>query len=126
MVMMAGLGPPLLRIQMTNLWRIELCISAVEDSRIDRDWIRLGHGRSDLRTALGRDAIGTYGLAAQKANRKPVLIQLMALSETSKYCAAVVEMEEKVSHCLADVRMRSYRGRSCLTSQLTTIFSSTS
>jgi hypothetical protein len=28
-----------------------------------------------------------------------VLIQLMALSDTSKYSAAVVEMEEKVNHC---------------------------
>jgi hypothetical protein len=55
-----------------------------------------------------------------------VLIQLMALSETSKYCAAVVEMEEKVSHCLADVSIRGYIGVMCLTSQLTTIFSSTS
>jgi hypothetical protein len=40
----------------------------------------------------------TYGLAAQKAKRNPVLSQLMALSETSKYSAEVVEMEEKVSH----------------------------
>jgi hypothetical protein len=50
----------------------------------------------------------------------------MALSETSKYCAAVVEMEEKVSHCLAGVSIRDYIGGRCLTSQLTTIFSSTS
>jgi hypothetical protein len=28
-----------------------------------------------------------------------VLIQLMALSDTSKYSADVVEMEEKVNHC---------------------------
>jgi hypothetical protein len=55
-VMMAGLGPPLLRVRMTT------------------------------------------GLATQKAKRKPVLIQLMALSETRKYCDAVVDIEEKVSH----------------------------
>jgi hypothetical protein len=67
-VMMAGLGPPLLRIQMTNLWRIELCQQGRGES-IDRDQIRLGHGRSDPRSALGCDAIGTYGLATQKANR---------------------------------------------------------
>jgi hypothetical protein len=40
----------------------------------------------------------THGLAIQKAKRYPVLSQLMALSETSKYSAAVVEMEEKVNH----------------------------
>jgi hypothetical protein len=41
----------------------------------------------------------TYGLTAQNAKRKAVLIQLMALSDTSKYSAAVVEIEEKVNHC---------------------------
>jgi hypothetical protein len=65
--MMAGLGPPLLRIQMTNLWRIDFCQRSRGES-IDRDKIRLWQGRSDLRSARGCDAIGTYGLAAQKAN----------------------------------------------------------
>lgn len=46
---------------------------------------------------MGRVAI-TYGLATQNAKRYPVLNQLMALSETWKYSAAVVEIDEKVSH----------------------------
>ena len=40
----------------------------------------------------------THGLATQKAKRYPVLSQLTAFSETPKYSAEVVDMEEKVSH----------------------------
>jgi hypothetical protein len=40
----------------------------------------------------------THGLAAQNAKRKPVLIQLIAPSETLKYSDAVVDTAENVSH----------------------------
>lgn len=59
-----------------------------------------------------------------------MLIQLIALSETSKYSAAVVEMDENVNHCLRasatceiDIWI-DHEGAH--TSQLTTIFSNTS
>lgn len=39
------------------------------------------------------------GVAATKANRKPVESQLIALSDTLKYCADDVDTAEKVSHC---------------------------
>lgn len=55
--MIAGLGPPLLRVQIT------------------------------------------IGLIAQNAKRYPVLNQLIALSETPKYSADVVDIAENVSHC---------------------------
>ena len=40
----------------------------------------------------------THGLAIQNANRYPIDIQLMALSDTRKYSAAVLEIAENVSH----------------------------
>lgn len=40
-----------------------------------------------------------------------MLIQLIALSETSKYSAAVVEMDEKVNHYISDM----ISNRSCIT-----------
>lgn len=39
-----------------------------------------------------------YGVTATNAKRKPVLSQLMALCETSKYSEAVDDTAEKVSH----------------------------
>ena len=79
MVIMAGLGPPLLRVKMTTLaYRVHY---------------RQFHVIVECRCRK------IYGLAAQKANRYPVLIQLIALSETPKCWEAVVDMEEKVNHC---------------------------
>jgi hypothetical protein len=40
----------------------------------------------------------SYGLIATNANKNPVLSQLIAVSETPKYCDEVVETAEKVSH----------------------------
>lgn len=40
----------------------------------------------------------TYGLMTTKANKNAVLSQLMAVSEVSKYSAAVVERAAKVNH----------------------------
>lgn len=39
------------------------------------------------------------GVAMQKAKRKPVLSQLMAVIEVSKYSEAVIETGAKESHC---------------------------
>jgi hypothetical protein len=40
----------------------------------------------------------THGLATTKANKKPVLSQLMEDSVTLKKCAAVEETAEKANH----------------------------
>ena len=44
--------------------------------------------------------MSTYGTAARNEKRKAVLNQLMAVSDTWKYCAASMETGEKVNHCV--------------------------
>jgi hypothetical protein len=40
----------------------------------------------------------TYGAEMQKANKKLVLSQFIAVCDTSKYCPDVSEMAAKVNH----------------------------
>lgn len=112
-VMIAGLGPPLFKIQMTML--------------TSRSVIGM-LGPGSFRFFVSQEVMPTYGLIPQKAKRYPVLIQFMALSETSKYSAAVVEMDEKVNHCIqnvSDMQIDVWIG-GAHTSQLTMIFNNTS
>ena len=46
------------------------------------------------------ESSGTHGLMAHNENKKPVLSQLMAVSETWKNSAAVPDTGENVSHYL--------------------------
>jgi hypothetical protein len=48
----------------------------------------------------------SYGEAMTKANRKPVLSQLMALSDTWKNWEAVLDTAEKVNHCRLSAQSR--------------------
>lgn len=41
---------------------------------------------------------GTDGVETQKANKNAVLSQLIVASDTLKYCADVLDIEEKVNH----------------------------
>lgn len=109
MVTMAGLGPPLFRTQMTKLREC--------DQRMRNEGLFLCAERGI-----------SHGLAMQKAKRYPVLSQLIALSETWKYSAAVDETEENVSHyryrmvSIWSHVVGAVQGIEGPTSQLTTIF----
>lgn len=59
-----------------------------------------------MMAGLGPPVWRTYmvkGVATQKAKRKPVLSQLIAVMEVSKYSAEVVETGAKESHCCRSI-----------------------
>lgn len=83
-VIMAGLGPPLFKTQMTNLYHRSVSsglFSILISTRIEECEGKIRGSGCGTRPPR-QLTVDTYGLAAQKANKYPVLIQLIALSET--------------------------------------------